>query len=148
MFQIVRLVLDGDGEVTARRPLQPLFELRDDAMAMAEFDASRLWGDYGCDEERDGWWATDTRGQRYRFVVEQVDTASIAAWLIVHGLPSTWLWMRHAASTTSRGPARKLVRQPVSVWLFVKPLTTTVRSRPPGIAAGEQCFAPSYSSVA
>ncbi len=45
MFQIVRLALDDNGEVDARRPLQPLFELREDAMAMAEFDASRLWGD-------------------------------------------------------------------------------------------------------
>ena len=43
MFQIVRLALDDNGEVDARRPLQPLFELREDAMAMAEFDASRLW---------------------------------------------------------------------------------------------------------
>ena len=63
MFQIVRLALDDNGEVDARRPLQPLFELREDAMAMAEFDASRLWGDYGCDDERDGWWATDARMQ-------------------------------------------------------------------------------------
>jgi hypothetical protein len=48
MFQIVRLALDDNGEVTARRPLQPCFELWEDAIAMAEFDASRLWGDYGC----------------------------------------------------------------------------------------------------
>ena len=38
MFQIVRLALDDNGEVDARRPLQPLFELREDAMAMAEFE--------------------------------------------------------------------------------------------------------------
>jgi hypothetical protein len=43
MFQIVRVTLNDNGEVDARRPLQPLFELREDAMAMAEFDASRLW---------------------------------------------------------------------------------------------------------
>jgi hypothetical protein len=79
MFQIVRLALDDSGDVIARRPLQPLFELRDDAMAMAEFDASRLWGDYGRDEERDCWWATDSRGGRYRFVVEEVVEAGIAA---------------------------------------------------------------------
>jgi len=79
MFQIVRLVLDDSDNVVARRPLQPLFELRDDAMAMAEFDASRLWGDYGRDEERDCWWATDSRGGRYRFVVEEVVEAGIAA---------------------------------------------------------------------
>ena len=52
MFQIVRLALDDNGEVNARRPLQPLFELREDALAMAEFDASRLWGDYGCSGRR------------------------------------------------------------------------------------------------
>jgi len=46
---------------------------------MAEFDASRLWGDYGCDEERDCWWATDTRGRKYRFVIEQVRPTYIAA---------------------------------------------------------------------
>jgi hypothetical protein len=79
MFQIVRLALDDNGEVNARRPLQPLFELREDAMAMAEFDASRLSGDYGCDDERDGWWATDARGRKYRFIVEPVAAADAAA---------------------------------------------------------------------
>jgi hypothetical protein len=79
MFQIVRLALDDNGEVNARRPLQPLFELREDALAMAEFDASRLSGDYGCDDECDGWWATDARGCKYRFVVEPVAGADAAA---------------------------------------------------------------------
>jgi len=46
---------------------------------MAEFDASRLSGDYGCDDERDGWWATDARGRKYRFVVEPVADADAAA---------------------------------------------------------------------
>jgi hypothetical protein len=79
MFQIIRLALDDNGEVAARRPLQPLFELWEDAMAMAEFDASRLWGDYGWDEERNCWWATDSRGARYRLVVEAVASADAAA---------------------------------------------------------------------
>ena len=79
MFQIIRLTLDDSDNVVARRPLQPLFELRDDAMAMAEFDASRLWGDYGRDEERDCWWATDSRGNKYRFAVEEVAVADVAA---------------------------------------------------------------------
>jgi hypothetical protein len=79
MFQIVRLALDDNGEVDARRPLQPLFELREDAIAMAEFDASRLAGDYGCDDERDCWWATDAGGRKYRFVVEAVAAADAAA---------------------------------------------------------------------
>src|SRR5262245_66636047 len=78
MFQIVRLELDDNGEVAVRRPLQPLFELREDAMAMAEFDASRLWGDYDCDEARDCWWATDTHGRKYGFVVESVPAAAAA----------------------------------------------------------------------
>ena len=72
MFQIVRLTLDDKDDIAVRRPLKPLFELREDAMAMAEFDASRLWGDYGCDDERDCWSATDAHGRRYRFVVEPV----------------------------------------------------------------------------
>jgi len=79
MFQIVRVTLDAGDGIVARRPLQPLFELRDDAMAMAEFDASRLWGDYGHDDERDCWWATDSRGCRYRFVVEEIASAEAAA---------------------------------------------------------------------
>jgi hypothetical protein len=79
MFQIVRLTLDDDGAISARRPLQPLYELREDAMAMAEFDASRLWGDYGYDEGRDCWWATDSRGQPYRFVIEETAAAGVAA---------------------------------------------------------------------
>jgi hypothetical protein len=79
MFQIVRLALDDNGEVDTRRPLQPLFELREDAMAMAEFDASRFSGDYGCNEERHCWWATDAGGRKYRFVVEAVGAADVAA---------------------------------------------------------------------
>jgi hypothetical protein len=79
MFQIIRMTLDDFGEVVARRSLQPFFELREDAVAMAEFDASRLWGDYGYDEECDCWWATDSRGRKYRFVVEPVVSADIAA---------------------------------------------------------------------
>jgi len=46
---------------------------------MAEFDASRFSGDYGCDEERDCWWATDAGGRKYRFVVEAVAAADAAA---------------------------------------------------------------------
>jgi hypothetical protein len=78
MFQIVRMELDCDGLVVARRPLQPLYELRDDAMALAEFDASRCAGDYGYDEQHDGWWARE-RGRLYRFVIEEVLPASLAS---------------------------------------------------------------------
>jgi hypothetical protein len=79
MFQIVRLALDRNGEVFARRPLQPFFELWEDAITIAEFDASRLWGDYGWDEERSCWWATDSRGAKFRLVVEAVASAEAAA---------------------------------------------------------------------
>ena len=78
-FDIISSISDVSDNVVARRPLQPLFELREDAMAMAEFDASRLWGDYGRDEERDCWWATDALGRKYRFVVESGASADIAA---------------------------------------------------------------------
>ena len=44
MFQIVRCLLDEKNEVVARHPVQPLFELREDAAAMAEFDSSPALG--------------------------------------------------------------------------------------------------------
>ena len=78
MFQIVRCLLDEKNEVVARRRLQPLFELREDAAAMAEFDSSRLWEDYGYDEERNVWWARDSRGRTYRFEVEEVAATNVA----------------------------------------------------------------------
>ena len=71
MFQIVRLELDRDGCVIARRPLQPTYDLWDDAMALAEFDASRCAGAYGYDDERECWWAREN-GRNYRFLIEQV----------------------------------------------------------------------------
>jgi len=78
MFQIVRCLLDEKNEVVARRRLQPLFELREDAAAIAEFDSSRLWEDYGYDEERNVWWARDSRGRTYRFEVEEVAATNVA----------------------------------------------------------------------
>jgi hypothetical protein len=79
MFQIVHSVLDDKNEVVARRPLQPLFELWEDATAMAEFDSSQLWDDYGCDEERNCWWARDSRGRMYTFEVEEVAATGVGA---------------------------------------------------------------------
>jgi hypothetical protein len=81
MFQIVRIELDRDGHSVARRPLQPLYELWEDAMALAEFDASRCAGDYGPlagEGTGGGWWARDD-GRTYRFVIEQVAPASLAS---------------------------------------------------------------------
>jgi hypothetical protein len=78
MFQIVCVELDRDGNVVARWPLQPLYDLWEDAMALAEFDASRCAGDYGYDEKFDAWWASDD-GRTFRFVIEQVTATSMAS---------------------------------------------------------------------
>ena len=37
-----------------------------------------VWGDYDCDEAGDCWWATDTRGRKYGFVVESVPATAAA----------------------------------------------------------------------
>jgi hypothetical protein len=73
MFQVVRLEIDFNGHVVARQPMQPPYDLWEDAMALAEFDASRCEGDYGYDEEHDCWWARDN-GQNYRFAIEPVSS--------------------------------------------------------------------------
>jgi hypothetical protein len=79
MFQIVRLTLDHNDDIIARRPLRPVFELRDDALIMARHEASGLWGDYGYDLKRHCWWGSDDRGWQYRFVVEEATAGDIAA---------------------------------------------------------------------
>jgi hypothetical protein len=79
VFQIVRLLLDDNSDIIARKPLQPLYELQDHAAAMARNEASGLWGDYGYHESRQYWWATDSRGRQYRFVVEEISQADVAA---------------------------------------------------------------------
>jgi hypothetical protein len=76
MFQIVCLEVNWDGDVFGRRPMQPPYEILEDAMALAEFDASRCGGDYGYDEENECWWAYDHNGVRYRFVIEQIEPAA------------------------------------------------------------------------
>jgi hypothetical protein len=75
MFQIVRLELNDDSNVIARQPLQPLYELWEDAIALAEFDASRCAGEYGYDNEHDCWYASDA-DRSYRFVVESIAPGS------------------------------------------------------------------------
>jgi hypothetical protein len=71
MFQIVCLELNDNGNIVARKPLQPAYELWEDAMALAEFDASRCAGEYGYDNEHECWCARDT-DRSYRFVVETI----------------------------------------------------------------------------
>ena len=69
MYQIIRLELDNNGNIVARHPLQPLYDLWDDAMALAEFDASRCAGKHDYDNEHGCWCAIDAE-RSYRFVVE------------------------------------------------------------------------------
>ena len=78
MFQIVRVELDAAGRVIARRAFQPLYDLFDDAMALAEFDASRCDGDYDYDDEHECWSATHG-GRQIRFMVEEAAVASDVA---------------------------------------------------------------------
>jgi hypothetical protein len=93
MFQIVRLELDDSGNVVERRPLQPPYELWEDAMALAEFDASRCAGEYGYDSGHECWWASDA-DRSYRFVVASIaphdgpGRALRAAGLLVGGRPT------------------------------------------------------------
>ena len=72
MFQIVCLELNWDDDIFARRPLQPSYELLEDAMALAEFDASRCGDEYGYGDVCQCWWASDDQGRRYRFVIDQI----------------------------------------------------------------------------
>ena len=70
------LELNWDDDVSVRRVLQPSYELLEDAMALAKFDASRCGGDYGYDDVRKCWWACDDQGREYRFVIEQIAPAT------------------------------------------------------------------------
>jgi hypothetical protein len=70
LFQLVEIELDDKGHMIAERRTLPLFELHQDALAMAEFAASRCHGDYGYDEAADCWWGAGRDGRRTRFVVQ------------------------------------------------------------------------------
>jgi hypothetical protein len=76
MFQIVCLELNCDGDISRRWNLNPSYELLEDAMALAEFDASCCGGNYGYDDEHQCWWACDVQGRRFRFVVDQIELAT------------------------------------------------------------------------
>src|SRR5579862_8912530 len=79
MYQIVRLELNENGNIVARLPLQPPYDLWDDAMALAEFDASRSAGKYGYDNEHECWCAIDAE-RSYRFVVESISPHDESNW--------------------------------------------------------------------
>jgi hypothetical protein len=71
MFHLVQLAIDETGLVIARKETQPLYQLREDAMVLAEFDAARRSDEYGYDADRNCWWARDGK-QVILFVVEPV----------------------------------------------------------------------------
>ena len=72
LFQLVQIELNADGQIVATTRTQPLFELPQDAMAMAEFSASRCGDDYGFDADDDCWWARREDGHRLAFVVRPI----------------------------------------------------------------------------
>jgi hypothetical protein len=72
-YQIIRIEIDSLDRIIAVTRKQPLFELEQDALALAEFDASRTGDDYGYDEEQNCWWAIDGSGRRVRFEIERLD---------------------------------------------------------------------------
>src|SRR5262245_9305320 len=78
MFQVVLCELDRDGNVVAHWPVQPLYELREDAVAIAEFDALRLSTHGNYDAYDDCVQVVDRAGKMLRIEVRQVSTADTA----------------------------------------------------------------------
>jgi hypothetical protein len=79
MFQIFFSELDGDGKVVVHWPAQPLYELREDAVAIAEFDALRFsaQGNYDRDPN-DCIHVVDSVGRRLRIEVREVAPVDMA----------------------------------------------------------------------
>jgi hypothetical protein len=72
LFQLVQVELSDNHQVIATTTTQPLFELHQDAMAMAEFAAARCYGEYGYDPDDDCLWARDHFDRMLRFVVRPI----------------------------------------------------------------------------
>jgi hypothetical protein len=72
MFQIVCSELGPDGKVVAQWAAQPLYELEEDALAIAEFDALRLSEDGRLDASHNGLHATDPGGRTFRIEVNEL----------------------------------------------------------------------------
>ena len=79
LFQLVQIEVDGDGVVVATTPTRPLFELAQDAQAMAEFSAARCGADYGYDAEADCWWAKNADDRTLIFIVRPVVVTGLDA---------------------------------------------------------------------
>jgi hypothetical protein len=69
LFQLMQIEVAEDGRVVATTRTLPLFEVRQDAMAMAAFAAARSGDDYDYDADNDCWWSVDARGRRTNFIV-------------------------------------------------------------------------------
>ena len=78
-FRLVRIELNEQNSIVAQTETRPFYELRDDAMQMAEFGAARCGGEYGYNREKDYWWGRDVRGRRFRFEVQAVEATGVAA---------------------------------------------------------------------
>jgi hypothetical protein len=72
LFQLVQIEVNGDGGGVATTRTEHLFELAQDAQAMAEFSASRCGTDYGYDADADCWWAKNVDDRTLIFVVRPV----------------------------------------------------------------------------
>jgi hypothetical protein len=79
MFQIVVSELDGDGNIVVHWATQPLYELREDAVAIAEFDALRLSAQGSYDGSDDCIQVVDNGGRTLRIEVREVATVDMAA---------------------------------------------------------------------
>jgi|SRR5215813_1504443 len=78
MFQIVLSELDRDGNVVAHWPVQPLYKLREDAVAIAEFDALRLSTQGNYDASDDCIQVIDGAGKVLRIEVREVSMLDMA----------------------------------------------------------------------
>jgi hypothetical protein len=77
LFELIQIEVDRSGDVVATTPTQPLFELAQDATAMAEFSAARCGIDYGYDADRDCWWARRADERTLMFLVRPVTVAGL-----------------------------------------------------------------------
>lgn len=78
MFQIVLSELDRDGKVVVNWPTQPLYDLREDAVAIAEFEALRLSAQDNYDGSDDCIHVIDGAGRTVRIEVREVATVDMA----------------------------------------------------------------------
>jgi hypothetical protein len=79
LFRLMRIELNEQNYAVTQTETRPLFELREDAVMMAEFEAARCGGDYGYNRDMDCWWSRDVNGRRYRFEVQAIATSEAAA---------------------------------------------------------------------